>query len=194
MDSNTVMAIATIVLAISTVVLVVVTSYYARQTQKSVKVMEKANALQFRPSLIATIDFKDNIRPELQITNLGKGPAKDIQINIQSIENPDETKFTFSSSLIAVNENKNFMILLGKNKYGLHMQDFKETQFTLKIEYNYKDLLDNTYLESQEIDLTSHIKQFDHTLLMNDDNYLARISENVMMMASAMMTIAYERK
>lgn len=126
MDTNS-------ILALSTIVLVLVTTYYAIQTRRTVKVLEKSNTLQFRPALLATIKVRDAVKPEIQISNFGRGPATAVQIQVQSKENPDTSKFTYSTSLFAVKEKVSFLIPIGTNKFASNVEDLK-SQFTLQID------------------------------------------------------------
>lgn len=179
------------ILALSTIVLVLVTAYYAIQTRRTVKVLEKSNTLQFRPALLGTIKVRDAVKPELQISNLGRGPATAVEIQVHSKENPDTTKFSYSTSLFAVKEKISFLIPVGTNKFALHVDDFKKSPFTLQIEFTYKDFLDLPYSNKQVIDVTKDMSLHHNSLMKDEMDYFENISTSVERIANDITGFAY---
>jgi len=186
MDSN-------LVLALTSIILVIVTSYYAFQTRKTVNVLEKTNTMQFRPALIGAIKIRNAIEPELQISNLGKGPATDVEIVVRSKENPDTTRFTHSTSLIAVNDKLTCLIPIGNNEFGIHIEDFNKRQYTLQIDFTYKDFLDISYSNYQEIDVTKNTTIGQNTLIREENDYSESLSINVQRIADELTKLGLSR-
>jgi hypothetical protein len=80
------------ILVMATAILVGVTGFYAWQTKKTVESLEKSTRYQFFPFLKAYLGFLGPTHLELIIKNVGKGPAKDVEVDFYVEESPNTRK------------------------------------------------------------------------------------------------------
>lgn len=177
--------IATIVLAISTIVLVCVTGYYAKQTRNTVKVLEKTAELSIRPHLKGTFQTMGPVAGNLLIKNVGNGPANKIELSYW-IDGNDDTKRNWVKPLIMPNESEEFFIPKNKNETESSMDYFKNNPTKIRIVGKYFDVLEKEYLINDSVDVTTYIKQFEHTTVRYKEpaeekisNTLKKISESL---------------
>ena len=183
--------IATIVLAISTAVLVGVTYYYARQTKKTVCVLEKTVELSIRPHLKGTFQHIGPVAGDLMIKNVGNGPASKIKLSYWVKEN-DSTKRSWVKPLIMPGEFDEFGIPKNEKEYEHNCDYFINNQTTMKIKGEYFDILDKIYNINDTIDITSYLKQFEKTRVSYKEPSDRKIQQGIENISKSMESVAKE--
>lgn len=149
-------------LVATTIILASITLYYAIQTQKSVKAIENSTKAQFRPYLKASIFFYKNIVTLIRITNAGKGAAQNIEI-IFSVKEIDNTKKTYEIHVLLPEGYNEYFIPISQNTVETKIEYFRKNQVSIVGEWKCEDILGNTFEDSINLDVTSHIKRIDQT-------------------------------
>jgi hypothetical protein len=132
-------------LVIVNVILVGVTSYYAWQTRKTVKIMEEALRAEFRPHLNASLERVGPTAVELSLKNLGKGPA--IDCNVQISMEPSGELRRWYNPLLAPGDSETFQL----EPYQLN--ELAEKYDSITICGKYKDIFGESYEVDEKIDL-----------------------------------------
>jgi uncharacterized protein Yka (UPF0111/DUF47 family) len=147
------------VLVLVTAILVGVTAFYALQTKRTVASMEKSNAYQFLPHVKSSLVELGPMDLELQISNVGKGPAKEVNVNFYLKEAPNIKK-QWNQPLLVPNDFRKFLIPKNVNEVETHIDYFKNNQTTLIIKSDYRDVLGYSHMNEEVIDVTSYVAQY----------------------------------
>ena len=183
--------IATIILAISTVVLVCVTGYYAKQTKKTVAVLEKTAELSIRPHLKGTFQYMGPVAGDLMIKNVGNGPASKIKLSYW-VEGNDSTKRSWTKPLMMPDEFDEFFIPKNEKEYELGHDYLINNQTIMKIKGEYFDILDKQYNINDTIDITSYLKQLKKTSVRHQEPSDREIQRGIENISKSMKSIDEE--
>ena len=93
---------------LSTIVLVVINALYVWQNRLTVQEMEKARKTEFMPHLRAEISWLGPIFLVLKVSNFGKGPATNIEAEIEFL--PSKQKRKWKDSIFAPNETMRILL------------------------------------------------------------------------------------
>lgn len=151
-----------IALIIATFILVGITGYYAVQTRKTVKVLEKTAELSVRPQLKGTLQPIGPVNLDLMIKNIGNGSANGVELSYW-LEGCDQTKRNWTKPLISPNDYDTFFIPVAEDKNETSMDYFKNNQTIIRIVGKYHDILGNEHKIDDSIDVTAYVKQFEVT-------------------------------
>jgi hypothetical protein len=170
---------------ILTSALVGVTLYYAIQTKKNVDAIKESTIAQKEATKAQFIPFIKvsifNIGPAdivLDIINVGKGPARELEVEFYIKELP-ETRREWKQSLLMPNDSRRFPIPKNATDHELGIDFFKEKQITLIMEAKYKNIFDENKYNKEIIDLTAYVKQFSSTISLFQENPLDKIHSKI---------------
>lgn len=151
-------------LAIITAILAMITGYYAWQTKKSVIALEESIKAQFKLFLKGSIAQIGPAALELQITNIGKGSAEEITVSFGTREFTGSQR-TWRTELLQPNEHQKFFIPIGERADEVQMDFnfFGDNQTTIDLNWRCSDILGNPNEQSQTINVTDYVRQFENT-------------------------------
>ncbi len=127
-------------LVIVTTILVGVTGFYAWQTKKTVDSLEKSTRYQFLPFIKAYIGMVGPTHLEFIIKNVGKGPAKDVEIEFFVEALPNTIK-RWNHQLLMPDDFQKFLIPKNELEVETEISYFESNQTTLKIKTSCSDIL-----------------------------------------------------
>jgi hypothetical protein len=151
-------------LAIITAILAMITGYYAWQTKKSVIALEESTKAQFKPFLKGSIAQIGPAALELQITNIGKGSAEEITVSFGTREFTGSQR-TWRTELLQPNEHQKCFIPIGEraDEVQRDFNFFGDNQTTIDLNWRCRDILGNPHEQSQTINVTDYVRQFENT-------------------------------
>lgn len=157
--------VATFLLVVVTVVYVVVSYFILRANKKAVEVMQKQHEASLRPYIVpSTFLVPGNYMISLQISNLGKIAAEDLQINLDKDYYPPREKEVDERSLrnayifqnkvttFAPGERRVFYLGTGEDIFG-DVSSRRPHQFTITATYSFSG---KTVSEQTVIDLETY--------------------------------------
>lgn len=151
-----------IALIVATFILVGITGYYAVQTRKTVKVLEKTAELSVRPQLKGTLQPIGPVNLDLMIKNIGNGSAIRVELSYW-LEGCDQTKRNWTKPLMSPNDYDTFIIPITEDKNEANMYYFKNNKTIIRIVGKYYDILSNEHKIDDSIDITAYVKQLETT-------------------------------
>jgi hypothetical protein len=161
-----------------TAVLVGVTGFYAWQTKKTVESLEKSTRYQFYPFLKAYLGMKGPTHLELIIMNVGKGPAKDVEVEFL-VEASPNTRKKWRHQLLMPDDFQKFLVPKNESEVETEIAYFENNQTTLRIKTSYSDLLNNPLSNEQTIDVTSYVKQFKNIFSVFREEPIENIARSI---------------
>lgn len=183
--------VSSYVIAFATIILVIVTAYYALQTKNTVQAVKDSAEISLRPFLKGSMRSRSPGSLRLQIENMGKGPANNVQIEYRTesassipISNPtpsilDNSPRIWSAEVIMPNEIERFF-LTGPNKNIVYSFDyFHDSPTTIFITGSYSDILGNTYFINQQIDVTAYTHEQEKIFHILKTDHLADVSRSL---------------
>lgn len=143
-----------LLLALLTGVLVAVTAYYSWQTHLTVRELRAARGSQVYPRLVPTLGLIGGGHAFLRVTNVGPGPAIEVQVRI-SLE-PGGSERRWQTSVVAPGEHHDFIPAPGEQPNGLlHLDQLTAKYQAFRLRASYKDMLG----ERIEIDDTINVEE-----------------------------------
>lgn len=167
-----------IALVAVTAVLVGITAYYAKQTKKTVDSMDKATEAQFMPYLKASLAQIGPVALDLQLTNVGKGPAREIEVEYFVQEIADSAR-KWTQTLMMPDDHQRFFIP-SKDGQAVPSDDYyKVNQTTVIIKWKCKDIFEKPHSNQETIDVSAYVKQFDTVSAHYEERPLDEIASDM---------------
>jgi hypothetical protein len=165
-------------LAIITAVLVGITGFYAWQTKRTVDSLEKSTKYQFLPYIKLYLGMLGPQDLDLRIKNVGKGPAKDLDIQFH-IKEKGEVKRTWRQQLLVPSDFISILVPNMESKEETGIEYFENNQTTIIVSAAYRDVFDKAWSNEETIDITAYVMQFKKTRSLFREEPLERIARNV---------------
>lgn len=166
--------------AIATAILVLITGWYAYITKKILKSGEDTSKEMLRPYIVVNI-YSEDLFINLSISNIGKRPAKDLNItfdpSLKMIEKANSENLENDKSYEGFDHepmlNQKFMppnhsvnTVLAYNPFFIHNERLPRIY---TVTFTYKDLNNISYKEEYTFDLSSYV--YKHKSMNHTDNY-----------------------
>jgi hypothetical protein len=119
----------------------------------------------------------------LEITNVGKGPAKEIVLKFK-VEEFDETNQTWTQTLLMPNDFHRFFIPNGKTETAHDLKFFEDNDVTLELAYKFKDIFGEKHSYSETIDFSKYAQQVDDVVSLFLEKPIDKIAEGIEDIAS----------
>jgi hypothetical protein len=139
---------------------------------------KEATKAQFIPFIRASIFNIGPVNVVLDIINVGKGPARELEIEFYMDELP-ETRRKWKQSLLMPNDFRRFPIPKSGGDHESGIDFFKENQITLIMEAKYKNIFNEDKYNKEIIDVTGYVKQFSSTISLFQENPLDKIERKI---------------
>ena len=114
----------------------------------------------------------------LDIINVGKGPARELDVEFY-IKEQAEIRRRWKQSLLMESDYRRFPIPKSNTDYEFSIDFFKENQTTLVMEAKYKNIFNEDKYNKEVIDLTTYVKQFSSTMSLFQENPLNKIESKI---------------
>jgi hypothetical protein len=163
---------------ILTAALVGVTIYYAIQTRRSVHAVEKSTKTQFKPFIKSHIKFIGPNDIVLELRNIGKGPARDLEIDFQ-VNKTIDSRRAMKEHLLIPEDFKELPISLNKTDTITDVAFFKNNLTQIDIIGKYKDIFNKTQTFEENLNVTEYLTQFDRTIILYNENPLKNIARSL---------------
>jgi len=134
-----------------TIVLVGINAYYAWQTRQTIGEMEKARKAEFMPHIKASLIFLGPVYLTLKLTNVGKGPAMNVDARIVFL--PSKETRPWEQRIISPNEFMHILLPDGNIKRVCR----KSAQIELRGTYN--DIFGQSFEIKEVIDTNEFIEK-----------------------------------
>jgi hypothetical protein len=128
----------------SNLILVIITGIYAYLTWRMVREMRKARENQTDSKLIATPVSSHRIYAEIQLENMGPGPAHNVELSI-SLDPPLQTTTrTWKHPVLSAGQKEYFLLPYEQNKSGPlgSLREPAEKHDNLIVDYKWKNVFD----------------------------------------------------
>jgi hypothetical protein len=175
-------------LVIVTTILAAITEFYAFQTKKTVDALKDSTKSQFRPFLKASIFSIGPTALALEITNVGKGPAREVSAEFK-VKEFDETDRTWNQTLLMPNDFQRFFIPKDKKETVYDLKFFQDDDVTLELAYKFKDIFWEQYSYSETIDVSKYARQFDDDVSLYLEKPIDKIAGGIEDIASKLSRI-----
>ena len=142
-----------------TIVLVGATIFYAVQTFRTVSVLKETREAEFLPHIVPSLSMLGPVAIVLEVFNIGKGGAKNLEVKYRMREIPDSEKIWYQS-LFNAGESQVFYLKGNSNELAIDLKFFEEKQITIEVDASYWDIFDNPHSSSTTIDATKFVTQF----------------------------------
>jgi hypothetical protein len=103
------------ILVIVTSVLAAITGFYAVQTWRTVKVMDKASRMEFLPKIKCHLHMMGPVHIDFRISNVGKASASDVVVSFTVVGHNTVSR-TWTQSLMKPNESQDFFIPISETE------------------------------------------------------------------------------
>ena len=150
-------------------VLVVINIYYAWQTRQTLAEMEKARKSEFLPYVKTRLDFLGPKFLILRMTNVGKGPAMDIDATV-SFSPSSEVRY-WKQNMMAPDEFHRILLPDG------NIDTVCEKAAKITIKGNYRDILGQTFSIDEEVDTKKFIVEMQQLPQLIEPNLGRLISD-----------------
>jgi len=159
------------ILVIVTAVLAGLTGFYAIQTMKTVQIMERAAKMEFLPRIKGHIHMNGPVNLDFRISNVGKGPAEDVRVNFTVVGQNTVTR-TWTQPLLKPNGFQDFF-----TESSVPYSRNNETRVELNA--TYRDILDINHSNSEVINISDFVNQFERTLSVYSEETSDKISRSL---------------
>ena len=173
---------------VATAVIAGATIYYAWQAKRSVIAIEATKEAQFLPHVVASIIYLGPTAIVLEISNIGKGGAKDLSVTYRIREIPS-TERTWRQNVLKADDKQIFYLQRDENTTELNVDYFKNNQTKLEVWWSCKDIFQNNHDSSQEIDITNFVKQFELVKAQYKEDEITSISRKIGSIDNTMRSI-----
>jgi hypothetical protein len=170
-------------LVIVTTILAAITAFYAWQTKKTVDALKDSTKSQFRLFLKASIFSIGPSAFALEITNVGKGPAKEVSVEFK-VEEFDETDRTWTQTLLMPNDFQRFFIPKGKTETAHDIKYFQDNDVTLELACKFKDIFGEQHSYSETMDVSKYARQVDDVVSLYLEKTIDKIANGIEDIAS----------
>lgn len=151
--------VTTIILAVATVGLVLVTLLNVRETRNTVLVLKESREAEFLPHIVPTLSMLGPVALTLEIVNIGKGGAKELEVKYRIKEIPNSEK-TWYQNLFKAGDSQIFYLKDENQNLAINQEYFESHQTTIEVNASYKDIFDKLHQTTNSIDITQYVKQF----------------------------------
>jgi len=134
-----------------TFVLVLINAYYAWQTRKTIREMEKARKAEFIPHVRAELSWLGPTFLVLKATNFGKGPANNVKAEITFL--PSNEKRIWEEVVLSPNESIRIFLPEG------NMEKVCEKSAKITVKGEYKDIFGQIFKIDEAMDAKDFIEQ-----------------------------------
>lgn len=152
-----------------TVVLVIINAYYAMQNRQTISEMEKARKIDFIPHVRMDLVWLVSSFIVLKLTNFGKGPAKELKINI--VFEPSNQKKTLNQAIMAPDESLKILLPDGR------ISKVRNTSAFIDIKGEYKDIFDQIFEINERIDTNKFIVESTELKPLLEENLTMEVKE-----------------
>jgi len=135
---------------IVTVVLVGINAFYAIQSRRTIKEMEKARKTEFMPHIRAELTFLGPVFLLLRMINVGKGPAIDVKARITF--SPSNESRLWEQGTMSPNESIRVFLPEG------NLDKVCETAARITVKGEYMDIFGQQFRIDEEIDTKEFIE------------------------------------
>jgi hypothetical protein len=137
----------------------------------------KASKEQFLPFLKASIENFGPLAMALEITNVGKGPAKDVTVEFK-VQEFDDTTRVWTRTLLSPNDSQRFLIPKNKTETEYEVQFFQNNNVTLALRIEYYDVFDDKKSHTELIDVSSYARQLGAVAALFLEKPMDKIANN----------------
>jgi len=142
-----------------TIVLVGATIFYAVQTFRTVSVLKDTREAEFLPHIVPSLSMLGPVAIVLEVFNIGKGGAKNLEVKYRMQEIPGSEKIWYQS-LFNAGESQVFYLKGNSNELAIDLKFFEEKQITIEVDASYWDIFDKPHTSSTIVDATRFVTQF----------------------------------
>lgn len=167
------------VLVIVTGILVILTGFYAIQTKKTVKVLEKTARMEFLPKIKGHVNMIGPVNIDFRISNVGKGSASDVRVNFTFI-GQHTVERTWTQPLMKPNDFQDFFIPINDdNQTQSNIPFFQNNETRIEFNATYRDILDINHSSTEVINISEFVNQFERTLAVYNEETTSKISRSL---------------
>lgn len=151
--------IATIIVAIGTMFLACITAYYAKQTRKTVDVMEKSAELSIMPHIKGHLITEGSFETYFRISNVGLGPANNILVKFWLDTYPSDIK-TWENNVLMPNDHEDFILIESGKKNVITIDYFEKNPIKIHVQAKYENMLGEKYSIDEIIDASKFVNDW----------------------------------
>jgi hypothetical protein len=166
------------ILVIVTAVLAGLTGFYAIQTMKTVQIMERAAKMEFLPRIKGHIHMNGPVNLDFRISNVGKGPAEDVRVNFTVVGQNTVTR-TWTQPLLKPNGFQDFFIPISETETESSVPYSRNNETRVELNATYRDILDINHSNSEVINISDFVNQFERTLSVYSEETSDKISRSL---------------
>ena len=166
------------ILVIVTAVLAGLTGFYAIQTMKTVQIMERAAKMEFLPRIKGHIHMNGPVNLDFRISNVGKGPAEDVRVNFTVVGQNTVTR-TWTQPLLKLNGFQDFFIPISETETESSVPYSRNNETRVELNATYRDILDINHSNSEVINISDFVNQFERTLSVYSEETSDKISRSL---------------
>ena len=166
------------ILVIVTAVLAGLTGFYAIQTMKTVQIMERAAKMEFLPRIKGHIHMNGPVNLDFRISNVGKGPAEDVRVNFTVVGQNTVTR-TWTQPLLKPNGFQDFFIPISETETESSVPYSRNNETRVELNATYGDILDINHSNSEVINISDFVNQFERTLSVYSEETSDKISRSL---------------
>jgi len=134
-----------------TVILVIINAYYAWQVRQTICEMEKARKAEFLPHVRAKLSWLGPVFLVLELTNFGRGPAANIDVQITFL--PSKEERFWSQTIMSPGESIRIFLPEG------NIDKVCESSAQISVKGKYEDIFGQTFEINDVIDTVEFINQ-----------------------------------
>jgi hypothetical protein len=150
------------VLVIVTGILAVITGFYAFQTWRTVKVMDKASRMEFLPKIKGHIHMVGPVHIDFRISNVGKGSASEVVVSF-TVVGQNTISRTWTQPLMKPNEFQDFFIPISETEEKSDIPYFENNETRIQISSSFEDILGDKHSSKEELNISEFVRQFNKT-------------------------------
>ncbi|HJR84984.1 MAG TPA: hypothetical protein VJ772_06400 [Nitrososphaeraceae archaeon] len=177
------------VLIFVTIALACITAYYAIQTKRTVTVLEKTANMEFLPKIKGHIHMIGPVNLDLRVSNIGKGSATDVKVDLDFIGNNSITR-TWIQPLLNPGQFQDFFIPVSENREQTDIPYFEANETKVSITATYNDILGNNHTTNEEINVSEFVRQFSRTMSVYDEGTVEKISKYLKIISEEMRNLS----